>query len=243
MIKGKSILAVVSTSGCRSLAQRYLRTLSGKPLFRWTVDAAKSSRLVDNVVLSSNDSALIAQAQALNVPTFEMEQGEGRPQERFGDSSLCILTVLSDFDYFVLLDAGCPLRLQSDIDGAIEVSARNDGTPVVTVSEMRVSRDALVVLDGNRKMTKPAALNTSSWNSASRMYSINKCISVASSQYLRQHGSFLTEDTHAYIMPAERSIIVESKGDLAMAEGLMRLTGTGEIVIPNYDVNQIRPVR
>ncbi len=232
----------MSASGCRSLAQRYLRLLGGKPLFQWTVDAAKNSRLVDSAVLSSNDGDLVAKAQALGVPTFEMEHGEGRPQEKFSDSSLCVLTVLSDFDYFVLLDAGCPLRLASDIDCAIEVSARNDGTPVVTVSEMRTPRDSLVVLDGNRKMTRPAALNTSTWNSASRMYLINKCISVASSQYLRKHGGFLTEDTHAYIMPAERTLIVESKSDLAMAEALMRLTGTGEIVIPNYEANQLRPL-
>lgn len=225
VIKGKSVLAVVSAvSGCKTLARRDSRMLAGKPLFAWIVDAGRSSRLLDRMLIVTDDNEVRSYSQAVGMSVLLV----ARPKESGTETAASIASValaqMPDFDYVVVLEAGSPLLLGSDIDGVLDVSSRNQGTPVVTVSETRVTPASLVTLDGGRGMRKvfgnqdPVPPNT-------RIYTTNNAISASTADYVRTHNTFLTEDTHAYIIPPERSLIIESKADLVIAEGFLKLTG------------------
>lgn len=241
MIKGKRVLAVVSAAGgYKTLRGRDTRLLVSKPLLLWTIEAAKNCRLVDRLVVVTDDSEVrsLAQANALN--TFSVTTSKPDGMDRLTDCALTALKELPDFDLVVALDAGAPLLLCSDIDGVAEVSARNDGIPVVTVSETRLGPRSLVVLDGNRKMQRVFG-NKDPWPANSRIYTTNNSMAACATDYLKTHETFLTEDSHAYILPPERALIIDSKTDLAIAESFLRLTGPSSLSLPSaQDVSQPR---
>ncbi len=225
MIKGKRVLAVVSAAGgCKTLRGRYTRQLVSKPLSQWTIEAAKKSRLIDRIVVVTDHSEVRSLAQALGLSVLTVLNQNENSLDRLAHSALTGSNETSGFDFVVVLDGASPLLLGSDIDGVLEISARNDGTPVVIVTETRLSPRSLVVLDGSRRMHRvfgnldPAPTN-------SRIYATNSSIAASEISYLKAHETFLTEDSHAFIMPVERSLIVETKTDLMVAESFLRLTG------------------
>ncbi|MDZ4835889.1 MAG: hypothetical protein SGJ27_19090 [Candidatus Melainabacteria bacterium] len=241
MIKGKRVLAVVSAvGGCKTLRGRDSRSLVSKPLFLWTFEAAKNARLVDCVVIVTDDKAVQSLAHAQGLNTYSVSTSREDGMERLTDCALAALKEVADFDLVVALDAGSPLLLGSDIDGVVEVSARNDGIPVVTVSETRLTPKSLVVLDGNRKMNRVFG-NQDPVPANSRIYTTNNSIAACASAYLKAHETFLTEDSHAFILPPERALVVESKTDLAVAESFLRLTGPyAQSVQSGQDISQLR---
>jgi N-acylneuraminate cytidylyltransferase len=227
VINGKSVLAVVSAaSGCKTVRRRDSRVLAGKPLFAWVAECARNSRSIDRIVVVTDDNEVRSYAQAVGLPAIAVPPSTESGTERVSFVSTVALREFPNYDFVVVLDAGAPLMLGSDIDGVLAVSVRNEGTPVVTVSETRLSPASLVVLDGSRGMRKVFG-NQDPWPANTRIYTTNSAIAASAVGYVSTHGTFLTEDTHAYMMPPERSLIVESKVDLVVAEGFLKLTGPG----------------
>jgi len=213
--------------------------LVSKPLFLWTIEAAKNCRLVDRLVVVSDDKEVRSLAQAVGLTTYSVSTDRDDGMDRLTDCALVALKELPDFDLVVSLEAGAPLLLCSDIDGVVEVSARHDGIPVVTVSETRLNPKSLVVLDGSRKMNRVFG-NQDPVPANSRIYTTNSSMAASAADYLKTHETFLTDDSHAYILPPERALIVESKTDLAIAESFLKLTGPSNVSLPSsQDVSQV----
>ncbi|MBX3073642.1 NTP transferase domain-containing protein [Candidatus Obscuribacterales bacterium] len=240
MINSKSVLAVVSAiGGCKTLARRDSRMLGGKPLFAWSVNTAKNSRSVDRIVVVTDDNEVRSYSQAIGATVIAVPPEKETGMDRASFATAVALREFAQYDMVAVIDAGAPLILGSDLDGVLEVSLRNHGTPVVTVSETRLSPASLVVLDTSRKMRKvfgnqdPVPPNT-------RIYTTSSAISASAVGYVQTHGTFLTEDTHAFLLAPERSLIVESKADLVVAEGFLKLTGPGSELMPfNSSVSSI----
>ena len=65
MIGGRKVLALIpARGGSKGLPGKNIMRIGGRPLIQWTIDAARASRYVDRLILSSDDSAIIAIAKA-----------------------------------------------------------------------------------------------------------------------------------------------------------------------------------
>ena len=153
MIDNARILAIVpARSGSKGLPGKNIRMLHGKPLLAWPVAAARASRYIDKVVIStdSEEYAAIAREHGADVPCL-------RPPELAADtapSSAAVAHMLDTlaaqgehFDYFVLLEPTSPLTEGSDVDAALEFLVRNRaiGDALVSVSELNSSHPAFAV--------------------------------------------------------------------------------------------------
>ncbi|RYE87047.1 MAG: hypothetical protein EOO75_14955, partial [Myxococcales bacterium] len=59
MIGDARVLALITArGGSKGLPGKNVRPLGGRPLVAWSVEAARASRYVDRVVLSSDDAAI-----------------------------------------------------------------------------------------------------------------------------------------------------------------------------------------
>jgi len=261
VIKGRSVLAVVSAnSGSRGLARRDLSLLGGKALVAWSIEAARSSRLIDRVIVATADLevAQAASQMGAEVPFRAADPGDEGGYEdfidqarggsrqsgilnRWGTCAAEALHHLPQFDIVVLLDVAAPLRATIDIDCAIEICARHDGAPVVTVSEARVLPQSLVVLDGARRMQPLLRQRSenpggepmqSTLSPEAKLYVISSAIAVVSRHYLQNSGYLKLEEMHAYILPAERALLIERKTDLSAAEGIIQRMGLTDASAP-----------
>ena len=65
MIDGFKVLALVpARRGSKGLPLKNIRPLGGKPLLAWPISAARQSRYVDRVIISTDDAEFAAAAQA-----------------------------------------------------------------------------------------------------------------------------------------------------------------------------------
>ena len=123
MLDGKKVIAVIpARGGSRRLPGKNMKQLGDKPLIAWSIDAAKKSRYIDRVVISTDceEIANTAQRHGGDVPFL-------RPQELSGDTASTNGVILhalehadESFDYVVLLQPTSPLRKTKDIDALLE---------------------------------------------------------------------------------------------------------------------------
>jgi len=85
---------VVARGGSKSVPRKNLRPLGGKPLIAWTLEAARASRRLTRIVLSTDDPEIAAVGQQWGVETPFL-----RPAALAGDRSPVIDATLHAFQW------------------------------------------------------------------------------------------------------------------------------------------------
>jgi CMP-N,N'-diacetyllegionaminic acid synthase len=226
MISGRKVLAVIPARGqSKGVPRKNLRIVGGKPLIAWTIDAAKRSRYIDRLILSSEDEEII-----LVATQFGCEAPFVRPVELAQDDTPGIDPVLHaiketpGYDYVVLLQPTSPLRTIEDIDGCIEHCLNQGAKACVSVSLVEQhprwmytlgEKDCLVPLisDGRvyaRRQDLP------------RVFMLNGAVYVSECKWLINYKTFLSNSTIGYVMPQERSLDIDQEIDLKICDELLR---------------------
>jgi CMP-N-acetylneuraminic acid synthetase len=133
MYKNRKILAIIpARGGSKGLPNKNIKDLCGKPLISYTINSAKNSIYLDEVVVSSDSQEIIdiAKKYGANTPFI-------RPKELATDTATSIDVVIhtinfykdklnQDFDYIILLEPTSPLREDDDIDNMIKLLIDNE---------------------------------------------------------------------------------------------------------------------
>lgn len=225
MINGKTVLAVITArGGSKGLPGKNVADLGGRPVVAWSVAAGKDSRHVDRLILSSDDPKIIATARkaGCEVP-FRRPARLATDNASIQDVLFHALDALGEsYDYVVLLQATSPLRTARDIDACVAL-CHETGYPVISVSPAVKPPQWMFAIDGRgclrqilktprvagRRQELPAA------------YVPNGAVYVARAKWLRRHRSFYGPKTRPYIMPAERSVDIDTKLDLLLARAIV----------------------
>lgn len=230
MINGKRILAIIpARAGSKRLPNKNLLPLAGKPLIAWSIDAARQSRYVDDVVVSTDSEKLmeIAGQYGAEVP-FR------RPDELASDTATSNAVILHcleflieqgrRYDLVILLQPTSPLRTAEDIDHAFELFEQKNALGVISVCECEhtplwsniLPEDASLArfirqdIKGMRSQDLPAYYR---FNGAIYIFNVR--------QFLEQNGIFYHPDVYAYAMDARSSVDIDNRLDFSFAEFLM----------------------
>ncbi len=151
-LHGKILAIIAARGGSKGLPHKNILDCAGKPLIAWTIDAARKSKFIDTVLVSTDSHKIadVALEHGAWVPFL-------RPSELAEDES-SIVDVIKDllqrmrllnynFDYLLLLQPTSPLRTSVHIDQAIEkyFSAKTSELDTL-VSVKRVNSKMLWVL-------------------------------------------------------------------------------------------------
>ena len=217
MIGPHRVLAVIpARGGSKGLIGKNIRQAKGRPLLAWTVDAATASQYIDKVVVSSDDTAIMAVARDLgcDVP-FR------RPDDLATDTASSIDVVLHAIDAvpgyetIVLLQPTSPLRTASDIDAACALHAGHSFAPCVSVSQAAQSPYLMFDVADDLSMRPLLVLPSadSRRQNLPTVYALNGAIYISDVGSLRISRTFITSQTVAYVMPADRSIDIDTASD------------------------------
>lgn len=143
MIKKYNVFGLIlARGGSKRIPGKNIKDLCGKPLIWYTIDAAKKSKYLDRVILSSEDPAIIAVAKQYGV-----EVPFVRPKEFAEDTAtdFPVFTHALEWleknenykpDIVVQLRPTSPLRTAEHIDKAVELLAEHPEVDSVrTVAE------------------------------------------------------------------------------------------------------------
>lgn len=216
MYQGKSILGLITArGGSKGIPRKNIIDIGGKPLIGWTIDATKQSKLLDRVVLSSDDDEIIQVARSL-----ECEVPFRRDAELSGDAATSVDVVadclqrIPGYDYVVLLQPTSPLRNAEDIDSAIKTCIDNRAPACVSVCEVEESPYWMYTLQAKGTMVPVMKNRYFRRQELPAVYVLNGAIYMADTTWFPKVLGFMTEDTIAYSMPRCRSIDIDVIGDL-----------------------------
>lgn len=215
---------IPARGGSKGLPGKNIRPLKGKPLIGWSIEAARASRYVSRIVVSSDDEEILAVARDQGAETpFR------RPASLAGDATpgmdvvLHALDQLAGFEWVVLLQPTSPLRLSADIDAAIEQCLKTNAPACVSVCEAPASPWWMFEVGAECRMRSflPAEQRPVRRQDLPDLYALNGAVYVAKTEWLRTSRSFLTEETVAYVMPPARSVDIDTLFDFQLAECLL----------------------
>lgn len=220
MIAGQRVLGVIAArGGSKRVPGKNVRSIRGKPLIAWAIEEAKKSRHIDRLVLSSDDPAIIEAAKGCGCEVPFVRPAELAQDDTPGVAPvLHAVAMLPGYDLVVLLQATSPLRNAGDIDGCIERCAARDACACVSVAEAEKSPYWMYFLDDSGHMV-PLLGNDAA--PARVAYLLNGAVYVARTDWLKKTETFVTSETLAYVMPASRSLDVDTELDLRLLDALL----------------------
>ena len=229
------ILGIVTArGGSKGLPRKNIHPLCGKPLLQYTAEAALKAKRLTRVILSTEDEEIAAVGRrcGLEVPFM-------RPPELARDDTPHV-PVLQDavrrmeqagktVDAILTLQPTNPLRLPSDIDGAIELLERTGADSVISfvaVGEKHPARMKFIGEDG-RVVDPPFAEKFEGQRRQDLpvLYLREGSIYLTRRDVLMKHNSIKGRDCRAWIMPQDRACNIDSPFDLFLAEQLLKFHG------------------
>ena len=226
MIDKKYILAVIpARGGSKGLPRKNILALAEKPLIAWSIEAAKGSKYIDRLILSSEDKTIIkiARDYGCEVPFI-------RPANLATDqaSTINVLkhameNITGKYHLLVLLQPTSPLRISKDIDNAIELLIKKKANSVISVVKTDHPPDWSAPLnnDMNMKYFVEKTILGKRRQDYPDFYRINGAVYVVEIAFFLRSMSFFGEGTYAYKMPKSRSIDIDSLIDFKIAEVLI----------------------
>ncbi len=228
MYKGKRFLAVIpARGGSKGIPRKNIKNINGRPLLQYTVDEAKNAKLLDRIIVSTDDEeiAKVAVQCGAEVPSL-------RPRELAGDGSKTIdvlmhvlreMENMSDkYDYLVLLQPTQPLRKGWHIDEAIEKIVDKNEESLVSVSMVKESPVLIRTIneDGSLK-------NLLNINSTIRRQDFPKYYKVNGAIYINRINNNLNKNTSlndnkiAYIMERDYDLDIDEEIDIEVFKLLL----------------------
>lgn len=223
------VVAIIpARSGSKSIPDKNIKHLAGKPLIAYSIAAARLAKNIDRVIVSTDSQkyADIAAQYGAEVPFL-------RPVEISGDTStdyLCIKHALdwlqyqegSQPEYLVHLRPTTPLRDSRCIEDAIELLRNNEvATALRSVHEMSESAYKTMEIETGflkRVFCGSFDLDTANDNRQrfSKTYHPNGYVDVIRSSFVRENQKLHGNCVLAYI--SESAIEVDTINDFAYLE-------------------------
>lgn len=227
MIGSRRVLGVIpARGGSKGVPGKNIHPVGGRPLVEWTVLAAKNSRYIDRVILSSDDDAIMeaARAAGCDVP-FRRDAALATDAAASVDVVLDALERTPGYDILVLLQPTSPLRTAEDIDAALEVMAESGAPGCVSVCAasqhpwLMFGRDGAGVLESFCTPPEGVSLRRQDLPTA---YVLNGAVYAAETAWVvANRRLFQAGVTAAHVMPIEKSHDIDTWDDIAIVSGLL----------------------
>jgi CMP-N-acetylneuraminic acid synthetase len=221
---------IPARGGSKSVPRKNIALLHGRPLIAYTIEAARASRRLTHFLVSSEDPEIIAVAADCGAPVPFV-----RPAELATDVAPTLPVVQHAvremermegiiFEIVVLLQPTTPLRCAQDIDAAVAKLIDTGADSVVSVVDVgayhparmrQIVDDRLVELPMRepREMLRRQELPP--------VYIRNGAVYAVRRQVVMEQNSLIGQVSRPYIMPEERSVNIDSRLDMLMAEILL----------------------
>lgn len=224
----KVIALIPARAGSKGVPNKNIRPLGGYPLLGWSIKAARKSKLIDRVIVStdSEEYAKIAIQYGAEIPFL-------RPAEISGDRATdydfiahaldCLLEEGDEPEYVVHIRPTTPFRDPILIDRAIEqFQISSHATALRSAHEMSESAYKTFEVASSGQL-KRVGSNNSSMDSANNArqefpvtYQANGYVDVLSTRFIRKNGLIHGDWVLPFITPSV--VEVDTEEDFLLLE-------------------------
>ena len=224
-------LAVIpARGGSKRILKKNIKLLANKPLIVYTIEAALKSNLFTKVIVSTDDPEIaeISKQAGADLPFIR----QADLADDHSPVSLVSLDALEKLDpdhkiyqNIAQLMPNCPLRNADDIVASYEYFLQTKSQSQISVTKYGWLNPwwAFKKEDENLQALFPEALKERSQDLA-ELVCPTGAIWWATSQSLRKHKTFHTDNRTGFELPWHRAIDIDDYDDWKMTEVLMELS-------------------
>ncbi|PKM61030.1 MAG: CMP-N-acetlyneuraminic acid synthetase [Firmicutes bacterium HGW-Firmicutes-4] len=222
----RNIAIIPARSGSKGLKDKNIKLLNGKPLIAYTIEAALSSCIFEDVVVTtdSEDYAKIVKKYGATVPFIRDEKLSGDTVTSY-DVVVDVFNKLKEkkYDNLMLLQPTSPLRSSEDIKNAMQLFLDKKANAVVSLCEVDHSPIFTGMISEDLNIDGFIKKGTSyRRQDLPRYYRINGAIYLANIDYYIENTDLYRQNCYAYIMKKENSVDIDDKLDFIFAETLLK---------------------
>lgn len=215
--------------GSKGVPGKNFRPLCGKPLIDWSLDQLFANPRVGAVVVSTDDEAIYDHAVKRGALEIGLRPAElatdTAPKWGVWQHALAASEALAGpVSAFLDLDCTSPLRLPTDVDGALTLYEIEHPDMVMSVCEARknpyfnlVEPDA----SGALHVSKPLPGGVWARQDAPVVYEHVGMVYVVNPDYLRRAKTIYEGRVIPYVLPAERCHDIDTPYDFRLVEFLL----------------------
>jgi CMP-N,N'-diacetyllegionaminic acid synthase len=229
MINGKRVIAVIpARGGSKSIPDKNIKPLGGKPLIVWSIEVAKRTKEIDRIIVSTDSEKISKIAREHGVEVYI------RPSNLATDEAL-VIDALRDLigtlreegekaEIMILLEPTCPLRSVEDITKCIHLLVNNGYDSVATFKEAELNpHRAWKITSGKPEVFIPGAIPWLPRQKLPKAYQLTGAVYAFYSNLLdKERRSLLFGKSGAVIVPKERSLDIDGELDFEIVETLIR---------------------
>ncbi|MDG2407243.1 MAG: acylneuraminate cytidylyltransferase family protein [Paracoccaceae bacterium] len=216
--------------GSKGVPGKNFRDLNGKPLIDWSLDQLINNSRIDIVVVSTDDERIYRHAQDRQTLDIGLRPPQlctdFAPKWAVWQHSLQATEVKTGpVSVFLDLDCTHPMRLDSDIDAALDQFDVSAPDMLMSCCEARKNPYFnLLELDENGALhvSKSLATHVVARQQAPVVYEHAGVVYVLKPDYLKSASSLFEGRVLPFVLPVERCVEIDSEFDFKIAEFLMR---------------------
>lgn len=224
----KNIAIIPARSGSKGLPDKNIKMLSGKPLIAWSIEAATSSGMYDEVMVSTDSEkyADIARSFGAKVPFLRSAEASSDTSSSWDAVREVILKYQElgqNFDTFTLLQPTSPLRSADDIKGSFDQMLDKNARTIVSVCETEDSPYTCNTLPESMSMQNffIEEYKNTRRQDLPKCYRLNGAIYLSKVDEFLKDGDIYANDCYAYIMDGQRSVDIDTDLDFKIAQLLI----------------------
>lgn len=223
---------ITARGGSKGIPNKNLVEVAGKSLLQYTAEAVSASQLLTRTILStdSNEIAIAGQELGLEFPFV-------RPAHLAKDDTPTIPVLKhvvetlaqqgQSYDAVFTLQPTNPLRLASDIDGAIGLLQETGADSVIGFSDVGERHPARMKrIDAMGRVVDPEfaeAFEGQRRQDLPPYYLRDGSVYLTRCEVLMQQDSLKGNDCRGWLIPVERALNVDTPFDLFLVEQLLKL--------------------
>ena len=227
-----NILALVTARGrSKTIPRKNLARLGGKSLISWTLDLARDCSDLDRVVVSTDDEEIAEEARRRGAETpFLRPSALARDESTSMGAALHALNWLDEHQgyrphYLMLLQPTSPFRISEDIEKTLALARDHAADSVVSVCPVHHHDPKLLMrINAEGRMTPYDGASNAPVRRQDLppVYALNGAVFLVRRDFLLERRKWYDERTYAYVMPAERSMDIDTPWELYVADLIMK---------------------
>ena len=228
MTSHKVLGIIPARGGSKGIPKKNIYKINNKPLIAYTINEAKKSKFLKDVIVSTEDSEIEKISKKFHAQVLK------RPKKLSTDNTptnSVIINVIKqletkgdiEFDAIVLLQPTSPLRTVNDIDNSIKIFSKNKCDSVMSVTKVHHPPHWTYSINKKGTLTKFLKSKTRVFRRQDSpiLYQLNGAILIATKEFFLKKKE-IGHNTIPYIMPQERSIDIDNFYDLKIASLILK---------------------
>ncbi len=226
-----NILGVITArGGSKGVPGKNIKLLGGMPLISYTIDTAKKSKLITDLVVSTDDMEIaeVARQYGAEVPFI-------RPKELAEDKTPHLPVMQHSirfmeeklgkkFDYVVILQPTSPFRTAEDIDETLEVLIKTGADSAVSLVEIETAEHPMKIKKVENNLVVPYCMKEEEGIRRQDLpiaYKRNGSVYAMRRDLIIKDNRLYGEKIVGYIVSKERSVDIDVPFDWIKAEHIL----------------------